>query len=87
MRRIADAERLRQFMADLGRTCRVRYPAVDPPTFRRQVDQRGRGPAAVTLYRLLATEHGNGAHSRYNALIRSLVSFERAVARSKPAAR
>ena len=39
MRRIADAERLRQFMAGLGRTCRVRYPAVDPPTFRRQVDR------------------------------------------------
>lgn len=37
----------------------------------------------LTLYRLLATEHGNGAHSRYNALIRSLVSFERAVARSE----
>lgn len=37
----------------------------------------------LTLYRLLATEHGNGAHSRYNALIRSLVSFERALARSE----
>ena len=35
----------------------------------------------LALYRLLATEHGNGAHSRYNALIRALVSFERAAAR------
>ena len=35
----------------------------------------------LALYRLLATQHGNGAHSRYNALIRSLVSFERASAR------
>ena len=30
------------------------------------------------LYALLATEHGDAAHSRYNALIRLLVSFERA---------
>lgn len=29
------------------------------------------------LYRLLAQEKGNGAHSAYNALIRRLVSFER----------
>ena len=32
------------------------------------------------LYELLAREHGDGAHSRYNALIRKLVSFTRAVA-------
>jgi len=31
------------------------------------------------LYALLAREHADGAHSRYNALIRRLVSFERAV--------
>lgn len=37
----------------------------------------------LALYRLLATGHGNGAHSRYNALIRALVSFERAVARRR----
>ncbi len=30
------------------------------------------------LYRLLAAQHGDAAHSRYNALIRRLVSFERA---------
>jgi hypothetical protein len=30
------------------------------------------------LYRLLARSSGNAAHSRYNALIRRLVSFERA---------
>lgn len=29
------------------------------------------------LYRLLARTHGDEAHSRYNALIRRLVSFER----------
>jgi hypothetical protein len=33
------------------------------------------------LYRLLATEHGNGAHSQFNSLIRQLVSFERALER------
>lgn len=30
------------------------------------------------LYELLRGEHGDGAHSRYNALVRRLVSFERA---------
>ncbi|HEV7670874.1 MAG TPA: hypothetical protein VGS22_20320 [Thermoanaerobaculia bacterium] len=34
----------------------------------------------LRLYELLAVEHGDGAHSQYNALIRRLVSFERAVA-------
>lgn len=32
------------------------------------------------LYMLLAREKGNAAHSAYNALIRRLVSFERAAA-------
>ena len=32
------------------------------------------------LYELLARRYGDGAHSRYNALIRLLVSFTRAVA-------
>ncbi len=32
------------------------------------------------LYLLLSREQGNAAHSAYNALIRRLVSFERAVA-------
>jgi len=32
------------------------------------------------LYLLLAKEKGNAAHSAYNALIRRLVSFERAAA-------
>ncbi len=33
-----------------------------------------------SLYDLLATAESDGAHSRYNALIRRLVSFERALA-------
>ena len=32
------------------------------------------------LYALLQTEHGDAAHGRYNALVRRLVSFERAAA-------
>ena len=31
------------------------------------------------LYDLLATDNPDSAHSRYNALIRKLVSFERAI--------
>lgn len=31
------------------------------------------------LYELLRAEHGDAAHSRYNALVRRLVSFERSV--------
>ncbi len=32
------------------------------------------------LYHCLAAEHGDAAHGRYNALVRRLVSFERALA-------
>ena len=32
------------------------------------------------LYDLLAAEGEDGAHSRYNAMVRRLVSFERAIA-------
>jgi hypothetical protein len=34
------------------------------------------------LYHLLAAAHGDAAHSRYNALLRRLVSFERAACAS-----
>jgi hypothetical protein len=33
----------------------------------------------LRLYEKLAQEHGNAAHSRYNSLIRRLVSYERAL--------
>jgi hypothetical protein len=36
------------------------------------------------LYRLLAADDPDSAHSRYNALIRRLVSFERAAECVKP---
>lgn len=35
------------------------------------------------LYERLAAEFGDGAHSRYNALIRRMVSFQRAAACAK----
>lgn len=35
------------------------------------------------LYASLAEQYGDGAHSRYNALIRRLVSFQRAAACAK----
>lgn len=37
--------------------------------------------AEIRLYRLLARTHGDDAHGRYNALLRRLVSFERALDR------
>ena len=36
--------------------------------------------AELRLYRRLAARHGAGAHARYNALVRRLVSFQRAAA-------
>ena len=39
----------------------------------------------LQLYRLLAADYGDGAHSQYNALIRRLTSFERAAARTRAA--
>jgi hypothetical protein len=47
------------------------------------------GPETFTdpehrLYALLSREHGDGAHGRYNALVRLLVSYERALACAKP---
>ncbi len=52
---------------------RLRALGVDVPSF------DGSGPER-RLYDLLAETEGDAAHSRYNALIRRLVSFERALA-------
>ncbi len=52
---------------------RLRRLALDVPEY------DGAGPLPEhQLYHLLAAEHGDNAHSRYNALIRLLVSFTRA---------
>lgn len=37
----------------------------------------------VRLYRLLSAMHGDAAHGRYNALVRRMVSYQRAVACAK----
>ena len=42
--------------------------------------------AEVRLYRLLQVTHGDGAHSQFNALVRRLVSHERARAQIQGAA-
>jgi hypothetical protein len=36
--------------------------------------------ANIRLYKLLAGVHGSSAHSRYNALVRRIVSYARALA-------
>jgi len=36
--------------------------------------------AEVRLYRLLSDKHGLAAHARYNALVRRIVSYQRAAA-------
>lgn len=36
--------------------------------------------AEIRLYRRLAVDHGAAAHARYNALVRRVVSFQRAAA-------
>ena len=55
--------------------------AVGAPRLRRaglQIPSRSFEAAEHRLYELLARAHADSAHSRYNALIRRLVSFERA---------
>jgi hypothetical protein len=50
-----------------------------PRLARLGLDVRAPYPRAEhRLYELLRQEHADSAHSRYNALIRRLVSFERA---------
>jgi hypothetical protein len=51
---------------------RLRQLGVDVPPGPERPEHR--------LYDVLASEHADAAHSRYNALIRRLVSFERALA-------
>lgn len=51
---------------------RLRAAGVDVPMALAQPEHR--------LYARMCAAHGNAAHSRYNALVRRLVSFERALA-------
>lgn len=53
---------------------RIREAGVTVPFFRPRDSA-----AELRLYDLLASEHGSGAYGQYNALLRRLISFERAL--------
>lgn len=71
-------------LADLGsgrETTEALLVAIGAERLRRAgIDVRGELPSNPEhrLYERLAAEDSDSAHSRYNALIRQLVSFERA---------
>ena len=72
---LADAAAGRQTIASL-------LVAVGAPRLRRaglDVPDLGVAEPEHRLYELLAASDSDAAHSRYNALIRQLVSFERAL--------
>lgn len=77
------AELVERGLADLGRgveSVESLLVSVGAPRLRRlgfAVDTPFAEPEE-RLYLLLAREDGDDAHSRYNALVRRLVSFERA---------
>jgi hypothetical protein len=48
------------------------------------VPESADGSPAHELYDLLATEHGDAAHSRYSALLRRMASFARAAEHATP---
>lgn len=50
---------------------RLRAAGIDIPSALPQAEHR--------LYHRISETHGNAAHARYNALLRRLVSFERAL--------
>src|SRR3954463_15720159 len=79
------ADLVEQGLADLARgveSYESLVVSMGAPRLRR-LGLEGREPAASPerrLYERLRAEYGDSAHSRYNALVRRLVSFERAAA-------
>jgi len=79
------AEIVRKGFADLaaGRTSEESlFVLIGEPRLRRlgfEVPNAGVSDPELQLYALLSAEGTDSAHSRYNSLIRLLVSFERAV--------
>lgn len=69
----ARRESVASYLVQIGslkmRRCGIDVPVSDEDAL--EADHR--------LYALLGREHGNDAHRRYNALLRELVSFERAL--------
>jgi len=68
-RRESVASYLVQIGSPKMRRCGIEVPVSDEDAL--EADHR--------LYAFLGREHGNDAHRRYNALLRELVSFERAL--------
>ena len=85
LRRLPGGELIVEGLADLqaGRvTTASLLVAIGAGRMRRaglEVPAREIADAEIRLYELLAAEDSDSAHSRYNALIRRLVSFERAL--------
>jgi hypothetical protein len=84
MKALPGGELIREGLDDLaaGReSAPALLVAVGAPRLRRlglQIPSLPFDRAEHRLYELLARTHADSAHSRYNALIRRLVSFERA---------
>ena len=65
---------------------RLRWAGVDVPDAPGEwADLLADGPE-IALYNTVAAAHGRNAHSHYNALVRRLVSFERALERMRRSA-
>ncbi len=68
----AGVESIEAALVRIGAT-NLRARGIDVPT------GDARQSPEHSLYSLLAGKYGDGAHSKYNALLRRLVSFERAL--------
>ncbi len=78
---IADLEAGRQSINAIAVQCaatRLRKLGLNAPSIEGDV------PAAHQLYSRLSDELGDGAHSRYNAILRRVASFAGAVERARP---
>lgn len=82
LERLPGGERVAKGLADLARgeqTCEALLVSIAAPLLRRLGFPIREVPdAEIALYELLQAEHGDAAHARYNALLRELVSFQRA---------
>lgn len=77
---IADLEAGRRSVNAIAVQCaatRLRGAGLNAPSVEDGV------PAAHRLYRQLSDELGDGAHSRYNAILRRVASFARAAERAR----
>jgi hypothetical protein len=78
---IADLEAGRESLNAIAVQCaatRLRGAGLNAPSVKGDV------PAAHQLYRQLSDELGDGAHSRYKAILRRVASFAGAAERARP---